>query len=152
MTDTDTSPETTELVKAYCDTRLAYDVAHAISVKANSVHGKAKKALVKQMEKKSRQHDPPGVLKFHLSEVFTIACNEENEDDIKDWLEKQYGDIEEFCAQKVQKKAVVERIKNDIDDEKLNEFDIPDFMNLNSSNQLNCNGWKQYSAIQRNKS
>lgn len=138
--------DTIDLVQEYIDTRLAYDDAHAISVKANSVHNKAKKALVTAMEQKSRQHDPPGELKFHLSKVFTISCNKDNEDDVKDWLEERYGDLEEFCAQKVQKKTVEERIKNDIEAEKLNEFDVPDFMNLNNSNQLNCNGWKQYST------
>ncbi len=83
MTDTE------ELVKDYVDTRLAYDDAHALSVAANTEHQKAKKKLVEEMEKTSRQHDPPGVLKFHLSNIFTIACNKDNEDDVKDWLEVQ---------------------------------------------------------------
>lgn len=145
MTDTE------DLVTDYIDTRLAYDDAHALSVAADKEHRKAKKKLVEAMEKKSRQHDPPGDLKFHLSKVFTITCNKDNEDDIKDWLEARYGDIEEFCAHKVQKKDVVERIQNDIEAEKLNEFDVPDFMNLNNSNQLNCNGWTQYSKERRSK-
>lgn len=148
MTDTE---DTEELVDAYCITRLAYDQAHAISVSANSLHQKAKKALVTKMEQTSRQHDPPGELKFHLSQIFTIACNKDNEDDVKDWLENRYGDLEEFCLQKVQKKTVEEKIKNDIEAELLNEFDVPDFMNLKNGNQLNCNGWKQYSANQRSK-
>ena len=152
MTDTEIDPDTENLVQAYCDTRLAYDAAHAISVKANTVHNKAKKKLVEAMEKKSRQHDPPGELKFHLSKVFGITCNKDNEDDVKDWLEERYGDLEEFCTQKVQKKTVEERIKNDIEGELLNQFDVPDFMNLKDEHQLNCNGWKQYSASQRNKS
>ncbi len=138
--------DTKDLVQDYIETRLTYDNAHAVSVKANSLHQKAKKALVTSMEQKSSHHHPPGELKFHLSKVFTIACNKDNEDDVKDWLEERYGDLEEFCAQKVQKKTVEERIKNDIDAEVLNEFDVPDFMKLNNGNQLNCNGWKQYSA------
>ncbi len=146
MTDTE------ELVQDYIDTRLTYDDAHAISVKANAMHQKAKKALVEEMEKTSRQHDPPGDLKFHLSNVFTIACNKDNEDDVKDWLEGRYGDLEEFCLQKVQKSTVEERLKADIEGEKLNLFDVPDFMNLKTGNQLNCNGWKQYSAKVRSES
>ncbi len=144
MTDTE------ELINEYIETRLAYDTAHAISVEADKVFKGAKKRLVDGMiEAKDEGKKKSYGLGFYLSNQFSIACNKENEDDVKDWLEERYGDLEEFCAQKVQKSTVEERLKSDIEGEQLNEFDVPDFMNLKTRPDVSCTGWKKYSLEQR---
>jgi len=139
-----------ELTDEYIRTRLAYDEAHALSSAADKEHKGAKGKLVAEMEKLSNTIDPPELaLKFHLRNMFSISCNKDNEEDVKEWLHERYGDIEQFTTQKVDKKTVEEKLKADIEGEELDQFEVPDFMNLKTRPDVSCTGWKAYSAQQR---
>lgn len=139
-----------ELIDEYVETRLAYDDAHAISVEADKKHKTARRRLVEGMEKVSNTIDPPEIaLKFTLSTKFSIACNQDNKEDVKEWLHEHYGDIEEFTEQALVKKTVEERLKADIEGEELDEFDVPDFFDLKTRPDVSCTGWKKYSTARR---
>lgn len=139
------------LLDDYIETRLAYDDAHAISSAADKVHKVAKAKLVEQMMAESTTLAPPDTgLKLHLRNQFSISCNKDNEEQVKNWLHEHYGDVEEFTVQKVDKKTVEEKLKTDIEGEVLNEFDVPDFMALKTRPDVSCTGWKQFSADKRN--
>lgn len=141
-----------QLERDYIQTRLDYDRAHQLSQQAHSNYKSAERELADGMiemgdQGKNKAETP---LRFHLRNTFSIACNKENEDDIKDWLHERYGDVELFTTQKVVKKTVEERIKLDIETENLDEFDVPDFMDLKNRKDLRCTGWKEYAAQVRN--
>ncbi len=145
-------PEISELIEDYITTRLAYDDAHAISSQADSEHKAVKAKLVDAMvEAREKGKKMDFGLSFHLRSVFSIACNKGNEDDVKEWLHDRYGDLEQFTEQKVDKKTVEERLKSDIEGEELDQFEVPDFMNLKTRPDVSCTGWKAYSAQQRSK-
>lgn len=144
--------EIEELIEEYISTRLSYDDAHALSSQADKEHKAAKAKLVDGMVKareKGKKMDYG--LNFNLRNVFSISCNQENEDQVKDWLHDRYGDIEQFTTLKVDKKTVEEKLKADIEGEALDQFDVPDFMNLKTRPDVACAGWKAYSAQKRSK-
>lgn len=141
-----------ELIDDYIATRLAYDEAHEISSAADKAHKAVKAKLVEAME----TSDDTGIkksfgLSFNLRNQFSIACNMDNEDDVKEWLHDHYGDLAQFTKEKVDKKAVEEQLKSDIEGEKLDEFDVPEFMNLKTRRDVSCTGWKQFSQQHRGK-
>lgn len=141
-----------ELIEEYVKTRLAYDEAHEISAAADKQHKAAKAKLVdKMIEDGQKATKLESGLGFSLRSVFSISCNATNEDDVKDWLHEQYGDIQEFTTMKVVKKTVEETLKKDIEGEKLDEFDVPEFMNLKTRPDVTCTGWKNYSLDARGK-
>lgn len=140
------------LIDDYITTRLAYDEAHAISVAADKEHKAVRAQLVEAMVDEGQKGMKMDFgLNFNLKNCFSIACNKDNEDDVKQWLHDRYGDIEDFTVLKVDKKTVEERLKSDIEGEELDQFDVPEFMNLKTRPDVSCTGWKNYSAQQRSK-
>lgn len=143
-------PTMNDLIDEYVETRLAYDDAHEISSAANKEHKQAKAQLVEKMiEDKQKGVKLDYGIAFSLRNQFSISCNKDNEEDVKDWLHGHYGDIEEFTVMKVDKKTVEERLKADIEGEQLDEFDVPDFMKLKTRPDVSCTGWKKYSTERR---
>ena len=139
-----------DLIDGYVETRLAYDDAHEISSAADKEHKAAKAKMVDRMiadEQKGVKMDFG--IAFNLRNQFSISCNKDNEEDVKAWLHDHYGDLEEFTEQKVAKKTVEERLKSDIEGEQLDEFDVPDFMNLKTRPDVSCTGWKKFSTERR---
>ena len=141
-----------QLTDEYIDTRMAYDIAHAASSDADKAHKAVRKQLVDVMLEVSRTIDNDEIhegMRFRLRNQFSVKCNKDNEEQVKDWLHDRYGDLEEFTTQKVQKTTVEERLKADIEGGKLDEFDVPDFMDLKTRPDITCDGWKAYSLNQR---
>ena len=98
-----------DLIDDYIETRLAYDDAHAISSAADKVHKAAKAKLVEQMlEEQQTGMKMDFGLAFHLRNQFSISCNKDNEEQVKDWLHEHYGDVEEFTVHNFDKKTVEE--------------------------------------------
>lgn len=137
------------LIDEYLATRQAYDEAKAISDGKYSEHKAAKAKLVDEMLAQEQQSIKFGEgrlegMNFYLRSVFSISSTLANEDQIKDWLQEHYGDASEFTIERVNKKALEERLKNDIEGEQLDEFDVPDFMNLTTRPDVSVMGYKQY--------
>ncbi len=140
------------LIDEYVQTRMAYDVAHEASNKADKAFKAAKAKLVEGMvaaQETGKKMDYG--LGFSLRKQFSISCNPDNEVEVKNWLHETYGDVSEFTVEKIAKKTVEEKIKDDIEDGKLDEFEVPDFMNLKTRPDVSCTGWKQYSQKHRSK-
>jgi hypothetical protein len=139
-----------ELIDGYVETRLAYDDAHEISAAADKEHKAAKAQLVEKMiEDEQRGIKLDSGIAFNLRNQFSISCNKDNELQVKDWLHEHYGDLSEFTVEKVDKKTVEERLKDDIEGEQLDEFDVPDFMDLKTRPDVSCTGWRKFSTERR---
>ena len=140
-----------DLIDEYLETRMDYDKAHAVSSSCYTQHQAAKSTLVdamldaKQQSVKFRDGELAG-MNFFLRNIFSISCTEKNEEEVKDWLHDHYGDVNEFTTMKVHKKTVEERLKEDIEGEKLDEFDVPDFMKLKTRPDVTCTGYKKFAA------
>jgi hypothetical protein len=140
------------LIDEYIETRLAYDEVHALSSQADKEHKAVKARLVEAMVKEQQTGMKMDFgLGFNLRNQFSISCNVDNEEEVKTWLHDRYGDLEQFTTLKVAKKAVEEQLKADIEGEELDEFDVPEFLNLKTRPDVSCTGWKAYSAENRSK-
>jgi hypothetical protein len=134
-------------IDRYLETRLAYERAKSLSDEADRFHKGAKAALVEAMlEEQQTGVKLDNGLAFNLSNQFSFACNENNEEDVKVWLHERYGDLSEFTVEKLHKPSVSERLKADIEGEQLDEFDVPEFFDLKTRPNVNCQGWKDYVA------
>ena len=139
------------LIDDYLETRMAYDEVKAISTQRYKEHAAAKAKLVDEMLAQQQQSVKFGTgqldgMTFYLRSQFSISCNQSNEDDVKTWLHDRYGDVHEFTVEKVNKKAVEEKLKTDIEGEQLDEFEVPDFMNLTTRPDVSVTGYKQYAT------
>jgi hypothetical protein len=135
-----------ELIEEFIKTKMAWEEAHEISSKADAAHKAVKAQLVEAMQDEDtaqKEHASTG-LRFDLRPVWSIACNKDNEQELSDWLHERYGDIEEFTEPKLSKKTISRRLRTDIENEELDEFDVPDFVNLKNRPDVWCMGWKQY--------
>lgn len=145
-----------EKIDEYLMTRVAYDEAHEVSSKAYKQHQAAKAKLVDQMLAEQQQAVKFGDgewagMQFYLKSEFSISCTDANNAEVMDWLQEHYGDVHEFTTEKVHKKAVVDRLKSDIEGERLDEFEVPAFFNLKTRPDVTCTGYKQFSAQKRGK-
>lgn len=137
-------------IEAYLQTRIDYKDAKAESDAADRRHKAAKAALVEAMLEeqqsgyKPTDDSPFCGLSFYLSNDFSIRCNEENEEELKSWLHERYGDIAEFTILKAHKPSITERLKEDIEGGELDEFDVPDFVGLNTRPNVGCRGFDSY--------
>ena len=139
-----------DLIDEYIETRLDYDEKHEVSVAADKAHKGAKAKLVAGMvEARERGKKIDYGLDFYLSDQFSIKCNKDNEEDVKEWLHEHYGDVHEFTEEKLVKKTVEEKLKTDIEGEELDQFDVPDFFDLKTRPDVSCRGWKKYSTARR---
>ena len=141
-------------IDAYLETRVAYDIVHAESSELYTQHQAAKAKLVDAMLEEEKQAVKFGEgelmgLNFFLKNVFSVSCTEANNDEWIEWLQEKYGDAAEYTVEKVSKKLVEEKLKTDIEGEELDEFDVPDFVNLKTRADVSCTGYKQYSANRR---
>jgi hypothetical protein len=133
------------LIEDYIQTRLDYDRIHAESTKAWADHLRAKGKLRDWLLDSPEKAIPlKNGLSFHLRNQFTISCNQENEGQIKEWLHDHYGDLALFTEEKVNKYTVQDRLKADIEGEQLDEFEVPDFMNLKTRPDVSCTGWSEF--------
>jgi hypothetical protein len=137
-------------IEAYLQTRVDYKDAKAASDAADKIHKGAKAALVEAMLEEQQQgyipadDSPFQGLSFHLSDDFSIKCNAANREEVKTWLHERYGDLAEFTFEDVSKPSVVERLKNDIQGEKLDQDDVPEFFGLNTWPNVSCRGFDNY--------
>ena len=101
-------------------------------------------------EDKDMVRDTESGLKFDIRPVFSIKCNKDNEDDVKEWLNDKYGDLGEFTKEALVKKFIVKRIRKDIDADELDELDVPEFVGLKNRPDVWCHGWSAFQS-QRSK-
>lgn len=138
------------LIDEYTNTRLAYDEAHERSVRADKAHKAAKAQLVEAMlEEQTSGVKLENGLSFNLRNQFSISCNEKNEQEVLSWLQDHYGDAEEFIIPKPNKRAITEKLKDDIEGGELDEFDVPEAFALKTRPDVSCTGWKPYSEKNR---
>lgn len=141
-------------IDAYLETRVAYDIVHAESSELYGTHQAAKTALVEAMLDEDKQavkfrDGELAGMNFFLKNVFSVSCTEANNDEWIEWLQERYGDAAEYTVEKVSKKSVEEKLKNDIEGEELDQFDVPDFAKLKTRPDVTCTGYKQFSADRR---
>lgn len=129
-------------IEAYYAARAAYDEAHRISSEADALRRQRERELVdymieNQIKKISRDDGTTTILVSATS----IACNQENAEDIRKWLVNTEGDDTDYMVNVLSKPAVLELVKKKI---KAGEdpSDFPEFLKVDTRPNVRVDGWK----------
>lgn len=129
-------------IDAYYEARKAYDEAHRLSSEADKVRRQKERELVdymmeNQIKKVSREDGTTPILVSAAS----IACNQENAEEVRKWLVETEGDDADFMVTVLSKPAVLELVKKKLkagDD----PTDFPEFLKVDARPTLRVDGWK----------
>lgn len=140
-----------EKLDDYFAARALYDDIHAESKVAFSAWRAAEYELIEAMLKEKRPVVSEGVfggqhLLVSLRKQFGCSVTIENEDRIREWLTEVEGSDADFVVEKVNKPALLEHLKQRIDDALLDESEVPDFLKLSSRPGITVRGWKDRKA------
>lgn len=81
--------------------------------------------------------------KLHLRGQVSISVTQANEWQAREWLRETYGDDSEFSIEKLNKPAITEKIREDIQSGQLSETAVPDFFKLNQYPTVSVSGWTE---------
>lgn len=69
---------------------------------------------------------------IYLHNIFSISVTQDNESAVRAWLIDEFGDDQPFVQEKVSKSALSAHLKDAIEKGELGEFDVPEFLKLNT--------------------
>lgn len=131
-----------ESIAEFYKAREDYDRAHEISVHAHALMKDAERVAVEKMlDAGTNSLGLDDGTHVSLRKRFSCSVTENNEDQIREWLTEVEGDDAQFIVEKVHKPALVEWMRKKFE-ETMDEGDVPDFLNLNTSPALTVRGWK----------
>lgn len=136
------SAELNAKIDAYYEARKAYDEAHRLSSEADKARRAAERALVDfmiehQIKKVSRDDGTTPILVSATS----IACNQENAEQIREWLVETEGDDTDYMVTVLSKPAVLELVKKKIK-KGADPSEFPEFLKCDTRPTLRVDGWK----------
>jgi len=127
----------------YSAARRAHDEAKAEATRLAGEQSRLEKELVDAMiDAKLKSFSLDGGMTVSLRKRFDISCNQDNHDQVEQWLMQEYGDIAPFQKLVLYKPAVVKHLKDLAEDEKLDESAVPDFLNLKTTPGVTVRGWQ----------
>ena len=127
----------------YAAARRAHDEAKAGIVALDAEQRRLERELVDAMiDAKLKNFTLEGGMVIGLRKRFDISCNQENNDQVEQWLTETYGDVAPFQKLVLYKPAVVKHLKDLAAEEKLDETKIPDFLNLRMTPGVTVRGWQ----------
>jgi hypothetical protein len=139
------SAELNAKIDAYYEARADYDAKHKASSDADKVRRARERELVDYMIehqiKKVSRNDGTTPL---LVSATSIACNQENAEQIRKWLVETEGDDSDYMVNVLSKPAVLELVKKKIkqgDD----PTEFPEFLKVDARPTLRVDGWKTVS-------
>lgn len=129
-------------IEAYYAARSAYDEAHRLSSEADAFRRQKERELVDyMMENQCKKHGRTDGTTLILVSAASIACNQENAEQIRKWLVDTEGDDSDYMVTVLHKPAVLELVKKKLkggDD----PTDFPDFLKVDARPTLRVDGWK----------
>ena len=98
------------------------------------------------------ESDPP-VEAFKLSDgtmiskrnYFSISATKDNREMTREWLMEHYGDDSDFIVETVNKEALTDLIKQEIESKEKYAVEFPDFLKLKTGQGIVVHGWKERS-------
>lgn len=127
----------------YYEMRERYDHADSVRREAKRAMDISEKELIDSMMDSGVSsfalHDGT---KVHISRHVGVAVNKDNQDAVRRFLDKQGWDAETYTKTSMNKAAIEEEIKKQLESCELQEFDIPDGMCFKRRQSINVTGWK----------
>jgi hypothetical protein len=129
-------------VDAYYEARDAYDEAHRISSEADGLRRQRERELVDYMiEHQIKKFERTDGTTPILVSATSIACNQENAEQIREWLTEKVGDDTDFMVTVLHKPAVLEYVKKEIK-AGADPTEFPEFLKCDTRPTLRVDGWK----------
>jgi hypothetical protein len=129
--------------KKYYDLRMRAEIAKRTASVAKQAMDEAERQLVAvMMDCGVRSLKLDDGSKPYLSSGVSIRCNEDNADDVRDFVNKQGWDAESLSTSKLDKWQVYEKVVDGLETGDLNELDIPQALGFKRYTKLNVEGWK----------
>ena len=127
----------------YYEMRKRYEVADRKAKVARSAMVDAKRAMIETMMDMglSRLDYMDDGSSINFRGGMNISVTKENEAEVREWLCGNYGDDTEFEDVKLNKKAIRDRIKEDIDAGELAEVEVPKCLKLSTFPDIQVRGW-----------
>ena len=138
-----------EAWKAYALARIEKEDAADFLKQVSGRFYAAEKALLEAMIEDEVRGIPDACgANVGLSRQWAIRCNVHNKDDVEQWLQDQYGDVELYRTSVLDKPAITARIQEDCEDEKcgLTEDTLPEFFDLKTHPKVVVRGWASKKA------
>jgi hypothetical protein len=135
---------------SHLDKAQAYFTARRLMDDAKEAHSRAYEACKTAERQLVESMLEEGVKSFKLSEElgvslrknFTVSCNQENEPQVRAWLEEVHGDVTKFEKLVLYKPSVVAYLKEQVEKETIDLHAIPDFLNFSMTPTVMVKGWK----------
>jgi 3-methyladenine DNA glycosylase AlkC len=125
----------------YMDARKEYEAAKDASDACNTVLRKIERQMIDSMLDEDVTGFTHDGLRVSLRQHFGIACNQDNEAQVRDWLTETQGDIELFSKKTLDKSAIITLIKTKLEQGEMDVHEVPDFFKLSRVPIVTVMGW-----------
>lgn len=132
-------------LEAYIAARKTHDEAKRAKSAAAQAEQEAMDALVEAMvqdETQSIKLDDGTT--FYLTRRPRFKLNEGNNDMVREWLRETTGDDHEFVETKVVRKRLSDHLKTLLEEQAVEEADLPDFLDYSFDPEIAVRGWAQH--------
>lgn len=127
----------------YVAARIAHDAAKKEASRLEGLKQVAERELVDAMiDAKVKSFQLDGNLTVSLRKRFDVSVNQDNNDQVQQWLMETTGDVAPFQKLVLYKPAVVKYLKDLDAAEELDETKIPQFLNLKKTPGVTVRGWQ----------
>lgn len=131
----------------YCEARLQAEQMKEAASKAWQAFKIAEAELVDAMleDEVTSWKDTDGA-NVGLRRQFSIACNQENAQEVEDWLQLTTGDAQHYMKTALDKASVQAYVKDQVESGELEEANVPDFLKMSTRPGITVRGWEQKKA------
>lgn len=130
-------------IETYYMARASYDAAKAVSDEAYKGFRAKETELVEYMlEHKIKSVKREDGTTPTLVNTVSISVTQENYEQIRQWLRDTVGDDTDFLVTIPHKPAITEYVKRQIEKEKLDSSDFPEFLQCSTRPTMRVTGWK----------
>jgi acyl carrier protein len=127
----------------YAAARREYEAAKAEASRLEGIRRKLESELVDAMvEAGVKSYQTTDGVTVSLKKRFDISVNQENAEQVEEWLMKTVGDVTPFQKFVLYKPAIVKWLKKEVEEERIDDTTAPQFLNMRSTPGIALRGWK----------
>lgn len=132
-----------QLWAQYAAARIEHEKASRLAADLENAKRKIEQELVDAMlDEGLKSFKLEGGVTISLRKRFDCSVNQENAQQVEDWLMEKYGDVRPFQKFVLYKPAVVAQLKSEAEKGKLDETKIPAFLNLKQTPGITVRGFQ----------
>lgn len=143
MTETKQPPSYHSAFTAYAVARVRQEEAKKILSEREAEKRKCEQVLVDAMlDAKTKTYTLENGMTVSLRKRFDANVNQENSEQVEEWLLEFIGDVAPFQKKVLYKPAVMKMLKEKFENDELDLTTVPEFLNLKTTPGVTVRGWK----------